>query len=376
MNQKVGIVVVSYNASTAVRITLASLRHARNKIPTRVLLIDNASVDMEREKIRLAFERHVLEASLPWEYIQQDRNLGFSGGYNIGIRRFLYDPDVSHICLLNSDVIVTDHWLDYLVDAQCDIISAVTNKADSEQCVPVDYSLELDQCLDERTESIPAGSLSRIQAFAQNWREAWAGNLVEADVTFFCVVLAKPVLHKVGLLDEVFFPGGYEDNDFCLRARKLGYRIHLARDVFIHHWGSASFGQLQYDYFNSHALRNRDYLQKKNGITWHPRPEKIFISYLMDLRFACSQDGNKVGQQRFNDLYTAHLSAALEHFESEFRNLHRILVDSGNEVSPALRKQIKQAVGFGDLADAWRHIATTAEVFFRRIPSRRCWSMT
>ena len=364
MNQKVGVVIVSYNASVAVRTTLASLRHAKNETPTRVLLIDNASVDMEREKIRLAFERHVKEAFLQWEYIQQDKNLGFPGGNNFGIRRLLEDPDISHICLLNSDVIVTDHWIDYLVEKRCDIISAVTNKAESEQCVPIDYSLELAKCLDERNESIPAGSLSRIQNFAQDWHEAWAGSLVEADVTFFCVLIAKPVFDKVGLLDEAFFPGGYEDNDFCLRARKLGYKVNLARDVFIHHWGGASFLQLQYDYFNGQALRNRSYLEKKHGITWHSCPEKVFVSYLMDLKFACSQRGNKVGQHRFNDLYTAHLGAALEHFESDFRKLRRLLENSNRKVTPALQDQIKQAAGFGDLADTWRHIVAKAMVIF------------
>ena len=366
MNQKIGIVIVSYNASAAVRTTLASLRHARNETPVRVLVIDNASVDMEREKIRSAFERHVKEASLPWEYMQQERNLGFAGGNNLGIRRLLEDPEISNICLLNSDVIVTDHWLDHLVAARCDIISAVTNKADSEQCVPVDYSLEIDQCLDERTESIPAGPLARIQAFAHDWYEAWAGNLVEADVTFFCVLLAKPVFHRVGLLDETFFPGGYEDNDFCLRARKLGYRVHLARDIFIHHWGSASFGQLQYDYFNSRAQRNRDYLEKKHGINLQRRPDKLFISYLMDLKFACSQDKNKVRQQRFNDLYITQLGAALENFESEFRNLCHLLTSSSQEMTPTLKEQIEKAIGFGDLTDAWQRIVSEIEIIWTR----------
>ena len=366
MHLKVGIVIVSYNASEAVRTTLASIRHAKNETPARVLLIDNASGNLEREKIHSAFERHVQEASLPWEYIQQDRNIGFAGGNNLGIRRLLEDPVVTHICLLNSDVIVTDHWLDHLVAARCDIISAVTNKADSEQCVPVDYSLEIDQCLDEQRENIPTGPLARLKNFVQDWHEAWAGNLVEADATFFCVLITRSVLRRVGLLDEAFFPGGYEDNDFCLRARKLGYRIHLARDVFIHHWGSASFGQLQYDYFNSRAQRNRDYLERKHGITWHRRPEKLFISYLMDLKFVYSQEGNKVGQQRFNALYISQLSAELEHFESEFRNLRHMLEHSGKVVTAALQDQIKQAVGFGDLADIWQHIVSTTKVFFTK----------
>lgn len=364
MNHKVGIVIVSYNASMAVRITLASLRQAKNKTPAKVVLIDNASDDLEREKIRSAFERHVQETSLPWEYIQQEKNLGFSGGNNVGIRHLLDDPEVSHICLLNSDVIVTDYWLDHLVAARCDIISTVTNKADSEQCVPVDYSLEPNECLDERTESVPSRALARVETFAQNWREAWTGNLVEADVTFFCVLLATPVLHKVGLLDETFFPGGYEDDDFCMRAHQLGYRIHLARDLFIHHWGSASFGQLQYEYFNNQAQRNRDYLEKKHGISWNRRPEKPFVSYLMDLRFACTRDGKNAARRRYNTLYTTNLGSALEHYESEFKNLSNMVTNSGQEVLPALHDQIAQAVRFGNLVEDWQSIVSESDAFF------------
>ena len=364
MSRKVGIVIVSYNASVAVRVTLASLRQARNETPAEVLLIDNASNDIEREKIRSAVERHVREASLPWKYIQQERNLGFAGGNNIGIRRFLENPEISHICLLNSDVIVTDQWLDNLVNAQCDMVSSVTNKADSEQCIPVNYNLELDECLDEFAENIPTAILSHVQTFAQDWHTAWAGNLVEADATFFCVLLTKSVFENVGLLDENFFPGGFEDNDYCIRARQLGYRIHLARDVFIHHWGSASFGQLQYGYFNSRAQRNRNYLEKKHGIVWRCGPEKPLISYLMDLRFASTQVGDKTLQRRYNELYTSQLAAKLQYFESEFRNLRRMIASVGKELDEALTAQVDEATSLGDLANGWAGIAREAKAIF------------
>lgn len=365
MKRKVGIVIISYNASTAVRVTLASLRHARNEVPSSVLLIDNASNDLEREKIRLAFDRHVQEEGpLSWEYVQLDRNLGFSGGNNVGIRRFLENQEITHICLLNSDVIVTDHWLDRLVEAECDVISAVTNKADSEQCVPVDFEVELDQCLDERIENIPAETLSCIKSFAEDWHTAWKGNLTEADATFFCVLLTKRVVQKVGLLDETFFPGGYEDDDYCLRLRQEGFKVHLARDVFIHHWGSASFGQLQYAYFNNQAQRNRDYLEEKHGIVLRRRPEKPFVSYLMDLRFARFQGGDKGKQRRFNAIYSTQLKTLLEHYETEFKNLSHMLKNSSHDLPPVLEKQIQQALVFGDLTKTWGRISSVAEAVF------------
>ena len=241
MTPKVGIVVVSYNASLAVRATLASLRQAKNTTAYTVILVDNASEELEREKIRRAFERHVTEEGLSWRYIQQAKNLGFSGGNNVGVRMFLEEADISHICLLNSDVIVTDYWLDRLIHKQCQIVSPVTNKADSEQCVPIDYDLKIAECLDEHGECLRGEHVTTLTRFANRWHEAWKGNLVEGDATFFCVLVSKDAIQRIGLLDEEFFPGGFEDDDYCLRARALDYKVYIARDVFIHHWGSASF---------------------------------------------------------------------------------------------------------------------------------------
>lgn len=359
-----GVVIVSYNAATAVRATLASLRHAKSNTDYKVILIDNASEDLAREKIHAAFMLHAREASLPWEYLQQDKNLGFSGGNNVGITHFLANPEITHICLLNADVIVPDYWLDHLVETGCDIVSAVTNKADSEQCVPVDYTIELNECLEEDIEKIQPEVLACINAFSQDRRNAWRGNLVEVDVTFFCVLIATSVVHKVGLLDEVFFPGGYEDDDYCLRARKLGYKIHLARDVFIHHWGSASFGQLQHEYFNERALRNRNYLETKHGVTWRIRPEKPFISYLMDLQFACSRDGNRSLRRRFNNLYITQLGELLKNYESEFKKLQSIVMNFGLELEPSLKEQLFHAQSTGDLSRSFQSLTVEAEKVF------------
>lgn len=365
MGRKVGIVIVCYNAATAVRITLASLCQAKIATAVKVMVIDNASNDLEREKIRFAFDKHVAkDMGLPWEFLALDKNIGFSGGNNVGIRRFMEDPEISHICLLNSDVIVTDSWLDYLLAYRCDIISAVTNRADSEQCVPIDYALDFDLCLDTQTESIQKESLALVQNFAQDWHQAWKGNLVEVDVTFFCVLLTKSVVEKVGLLDEAFFPGGFEDDDYCLRASQLGFRIHLARDTYIHHWGSASFGKLSYQYFKGMAQSNRSYLEKKHGIVWQIRPEKPFVSYLMALRFACSQQSYNAKQQRFNALYGSQLGASLGHFESEFKKLLQMLVKSRYEVEPLLQEQLDLVADFGDLTASWLKIVAGAALFF------------
>src|SRR5690606_30602275 len=57
----------------------------------------------------------------------------------------------------------------------------------------------------------------------------------------FCMLFRRQLLHEIGLLDERFSPGHYEDDDYCHRTRAKGYRLLIAGDTFVHHHGSASF---------------------------------------------------------------------------------------------------------------------------------------
>ncbi|MCM5572373.1 glycosyltransferase [Burkholderiaceae bacterium FT117] len=356
MKEKIGIVIVSYNASPAVRSTLASLRRAKNEVASEVILVDNASRDDERPRLRGALERHASEAGLPWRYLQEPRNLGFSGGNNVGIRAFLEDPAVTHVCLLNSDVIVSDRWLDRLVAAGKDIVSAVTNKADSEQCVPVDYAIGLDRCLDEPNESLAAGVFETVDDFSQRWHRAWRGNLLDCDATFFCVLLSRRAIERIGLLDETFFPGGFEDDDYCARARAAGIPVHLARDVFIHHWGSASFGQLRYEYFSENAARNKRYLEQKHGFTWKRRPEKPFVSFAQDVAHALAGGGDRSLQPGFVALYTESLDRLLAHHRDEFARMSAAIARSGVAPAEDLAREIAAVEGHAELGSLWRSV--------------------
>ncbi|MGV1793257.1 glycosyltransferase [Rhizobium sp. A37_96] len=347
-----GIVIVSYNAPDALVATLASVRRAHNDSAVKLILVDNASNPDERNKIRAAITAHIEEVGSDWRYIEEPENLGFSGGNNVGIREFLADDTITHICLLNSDVIVTDHWLDRMLAHGKDIISSVTNKADSEQCIPVDYNAELSEFINSGSTKISEAPYQRVKSFADRRYDTWQGNLVETDVTFFCVLLTKDACQKIGLLDETFFPGGFEDDDYCLRARKLGYDIFLARDAFIHHWGSASFGKLQYEYFSARAEKNKRYLEEKHGFVWSRRPERPIVSFCMDVAFALRKPATSACRTDLS-AYTRNLDHQIDYFETEFRNLSAAFNAYRNQAPEALLKQVSAAASYGNVAAAW-----------------------
>jgi GT2 family glycosyltransferase len=62
----------------------------------------------------------------------------------------------------------------------------------------------------------------------------------------------------------------FEDDDFSLRVRKAGYRVVCAEDIFIHHWGKASFGKLDDSDYDRLFEENRRKFEEKWGQPWQP----------------------------------------------------------------------------------------------------------
>lgn len=49
------------------------------------------------------------------------------------------------------------------------------------------------------------------------------------------MLIKKSVIDNVGVLDELFTPGNFEDDDLSFRMIESGYKLLLCKDTFIHH---------------------------------------------------------------------------------------------------------------------------------------------
>jgi GT2 family glycosyltransferase len=82
--------------------------------------------------------------------------------------------------------------------------------------------------------------------------------LYRNNLAFFCTFIPRQVIEQVGLLDESFGRGYFEDDDYCKRVMTAGYSIGIARDVFVHHEMDASFSKIgnqeKIDLFNKNRL--------------------------------------------------------------------------------------------------------------------------
>lgn len=309
---KVAVILVSYNRADVTCLAFDALARARNQTPFEVFVIDNKSKIIERDKIKNDFEFLVKNGHLKGEFIQNEKNSGFSAGNNIGLRKALADKSFTHICLLNNDTIVSHYWLDRLVEHNVEgLIGPVSNSVGNEQIVPNFY------------ENLGCNGYTRdnVFEFAEKWHEAHKGQLEKTEMLgFFCVLGPRSLFEKVGILDEAFGIGTYEDDDFCIRCLKAGLPLMIARDVFVHHWGSATFAKLGRNRVYSLMKRNRAIFEKKHGVIWKPHSRAFAKALEAEWRYLAKTNSQNPLVQKSIDWYSNYLGGQLDWLtrESEF----------------------------------------------------------
>ena len=161
-------------------------------------------------------------------------NLGFVKSCNRGLRAFA-DKEV---VLLNADATVSGDWLDRIDaharrDPRIATITPLSNNATicSYPVVNANNLIET-EC--------PADRLDALAAVCN------AGRVSDIPTGVgFCFYMSRESRAAIGVLDDIAFGRGYgEENDFCLRAAKAGFRNVLAEDIFVYHAGEVSFAEL------------------------------------------------------------------------------------------------------------------------------------
>ncbi len=214
------VVVLTHNHWKFTELCLRSLAHAESAAPgmAEYILVDNASSDGTP-----GFARRIPGLKV----IANSENLGFAGGNNGGIRA----ARGQNLVLLNNDTIVPPHWLESFRHYAANIpnlgvLGPSTNTETGQHTPGADYS-----------------SLASLFAFNEQLRQRQGGAWEKVrKISGLCLMIPRPALEKIGLLDTEFGLGYFEDDDFCLRAEDLGLTVAWAQDVFVHHFGSVSFG--------------------------------------------------------------------------------------------------------------------------------------
>ena len=224
----IDVIVPLYRGLDESRRCLDAVRAATNRTPFELVLVDDASPEPEVSALaRDVSQRH--GATL----LVNEANRGFVHSVNRAMALHA-DRDV---VLLNSDAEVANDWLDRLVAhaARDPAVATVT---------PFSNNATICSYPHEGWEGgVPGGlGLARLDAL---FARVLAGRAIEIPTAVgFCMYIRRAALAQVGLFDEEQFGRGYgEENDFCLRATKAGWKHLLACDVFVFHAGGVSFSR-------------------------------------------------------------------------------------------------------------------------------------
>lgn len=219
----VAIILVNWNGLDFTRICLDSL--LKLDFPDfKIILVDNDSQKPEGLFLKNEFPDILL--------IENEENLGFSGGNNVGIRKAL-EMGFSHLLLLNNDTLVEPDFLGKMV-------------LEMQQKASLGVVQPMICFLDDREKIWSAGGkwiggLGRAKTLGdrKNLKKyrVTSSNLDWA--TGCCMLISREAILAAGLLNEQYF-AYFEDVEWSLRIRKEGFEIGLVPDAKIYHEAGAS----------------------------------------------------------------------------------------------------------------------------------------
>lgn len=228
---EVSIVIPVFNQVHFTKICLASLWPT---IPAdaEIIVIDNGSSDGTAEYLSKFPRIRVFTNS---------ENRGCASAWNEGVTASHAD----WVVILNNDVILSPNWLCELLhftrERGVDIGSPAFREGE--------YTYDIEGY--SRDFVCRMGSVTRI-GIAQG----------------ICFMVHRRVFNRIGLFDENFSIGQFEDADFFRRAMQAGFSLGTTGRSFIHHFGSVTQNSIRREKTaGPYGKKNRAYYRKKHGLT-------------------------------------------------------------------------------------------------------------
>jgi Fe-coproporphyrin III synthase len=230
---KLSIIIINYNTAQMTEKAIRQFLQCEQQLEKEIILIDNGS----SEKINFDIFKN-----LGSKIIINDKNLGFAGGVNEGIK----NSTGEYVLLLNSDVLIETNTISTLVNyleinKNIGIIGPKIVYPDgrwqpSTGIFPTLISEFIR--LSKLYKIIPGGTIDWLNSYNRN------KILSIRDVNWItggCMLIRKKLINEIGLFDENYFLGA-EDFDYCYRAHKSGWKIIYYPDAKVSHYHGFSSG--------------------------------------------------------------------------------------------------------------------------------------
>ncbi len=254
--KKVFISIINFNGKKNTRECLKSIDNLNmTGVDLNVVVIDNAS----KEKLDLE-ENFLKNASL--KIILSEKNLGFSGGHNLGIN-YALSKMADYIVILNNDTIL-DKNLVY------ELLNAFDNDSSVGIVSPKIYFAKGYEFHKNRYKNEDIGHVLWYAGGDMDWDNVIGKHIgvdevdkgqygKEKEIDFSsgcCMAIKKEVFEKVGFLNEKYFLY-YEDNDYSQRAKRKRYKVIYTPKAILWHKNAGSAGGSGSNLQDYYITRNR-----------------------------------------------------------------------------------------------------------------------
>jgi len=205
--------------------------------PFTLIIVDNGS-DLETQEYLKALKQN---KDLKLILIRNEKNSGFIKATNQGIK----ESRAPYTCLLNNDTQVASGWLGEMVKvAQSKEDIGIVNPNSN----TLGYKAKKGQS--------PEATAVELRFYSGEYSQLpWASG--------FCMLIKRKVIQEVGLLNEIYGMGTFEDADFSKRAQQFGYSCVRARAAYVYHRERRSF--VKFKEFDQDFQRNRKIFFSKWG---------------------------------------------------------------------------------------------------------------
>lgn len=233
------IIILTYNQLEYTKVCINSIKNYNRNDNCEIIIVDNKSTDGTVEWIK---EQEGIK------YILNSENKGFPAGCNQGIEISNKSND---IFLLNNDTVIMPNSIFNLrmglySNEKIGATGAVSNNVSYYQQISEIYD-DFDKYMDYAL----CNNISNEICYEERIK-----------LVGFAMLIKREVLDKVGLLDEIFTPGNFEDDDISLRIISEGYKLLLCKDSYIHHFGSVSFKKNPEEYINLLKVNSNKFKKK------------------------------------------------------------------------------------------------------------------
>jgi len=220
---KVSVIILNWNGLEDTIECLESLKKI-NYPNYEVILVDNGSKGNDVQVLEEKFGDYI-------HLIQNDKNYGYTGGNNIGMRYVVRDSASEYVLILNNDTVVAPDLLDHMVQV-----------AESDPSIGMVGSKVCYYDCHGRIQGVGGKVNMRTgQASLIGFKEIDTGQYdteQEVDYIFGCCLLVKTeAVRKIGLFDESYFCY-WDETDYCFRARAAGYKVVYAPAATVWHKAS------------------------------------------------------------------------------------------------------------------------------------------